>query len=99
MLSPQAAREPRYENTPVRAAFERYAGPPEFELYDLEADPVEFVNLAGKPEMRAVQDRLTQALLAWRKQTQDPFLDVAFLERMAREGAPALRRRNPTPKK
>lgn len=95
----QAAREPRYENTRVREAFERYANPPEFELYDLQSDPAEFVNLAGKPEMRAVQDRLTQALLTWRRRTQDPFLDAAFLERIARDGAPVLRRRNPAPKK
>ncbi len=89
----RTSREGRYDGTKVRDAFERYANPPEFEFYDLESDPVEFVNLAGKPEFRAQQQRLYAALLSWRKETQDPLLDAAFLERMARDGAPVLQQR------
>ena len=85
------ARESRYDGTPVRAVFERFADPPEFEFYDLAQDPIEFVNLAGKPELRRQQERLAAAMLAWRKESQDPFLDTAFLERMIRDGAPVLR--------
>jgi hypothetical protein len=86
-----AARAPRYNGTPVRAAWERFVDPPKFELSDLQTDPVEFTNLAGKPELKAVQQRLTTALLDWRKQTEDPFLQSEFLEQMFRDGAPALR--------
>ena len=80
----KVSQQPRYEGTPVRRAFNTFANPPEFELYDLENDPVEFNNLAGNAECRAVQERLTKALLEYRKQTDDPFLDPEFLEKMRR---------------
>jgi len=37
--------------------------PPEFELYDLHADPGEFTNLAGDPDHRAVRERLLARIL------------------------------------
>jgi len=36
---------------------------PVYELYDLEADPSELTNLAGKPELAAVQDELRLAMM------------------------------------
>jgi N-sulfoglucosamine sulfohydrolase len=80
----RVSQQPRYDGTPVRRAFDTFADPPGFELYDLENDAVEFNNLAGKPEYRAVQERLTKALLEYRKQTGDPFLDPAFVEKIRR---------------
>ncbi len=41
------------------------------ELYDLDADPHETVNLAGKGELRTVKKRLRDALFAWMNQTGD----------------------------
>jgi arylsulfatase A-like enzyme len=38
---------------------------PMFELYDLEADPHELTNLAGKPEAAAVEKELKAALQEW----------------------------------
>ena len=76
------ARQPKYDNTPVRSAFETFADPPEFELYDLQSDPVEFENLAGKAVYREIQERLAKALADYRKQTDDPFLDAAFVEKV-----------------
>ncbi|MBI3681067.1 MAG: sulfatase [Acidobacteria bacterium] len=87
----QISRESRYERTPIRRAFDTFADPPEFELYDLASDPIEFDNLAGKPEFSAVRKRLAQALVKWRRETSDPFLDRAFTEKMLREGAPSIR--------
>ena len=80
----RTSQEPRYEDTPIRRAFDTFADPPEFELYDLEEDPIEFHNLAGKPGYEAIQQRLRDALLRWRKATDDPFLDPAFIEKMIR---------------
>jgi N-sulfoglucosamine sulfohydrolase len=77
----QIAQEPRYRGTPVAKAFETFGDPPEFELYDLVEDPIEFRNLAGDPEHRETLDRLQRALLDWRKQTNDPFLDAAYVDK------------------
>lgn len=83
------SREARYDNTPVRRAFDTFANPPEFELYDLASDPIEFQNLAGNAALAEVQKKLTAALGRWRRETEDPFLDSGFTEKMRREGAPA----------
>lgn len=63
----------------ARKAFEIFADPPEFELYDLSTDPVEFHNIAGVAAHAAAERRLKKALLDWRKQTNDPALSQAFL--------------------
>lgn len=78
----RVSQEPRYDGTPVRRAFDTFANPPEFELYDLKSDSVEFNNLAGQPEYGAILERLAKALLEYRKQTSDPFLDPAFVKKM-----------------
>jgi N-sulfoglucosamine sulfohydrolase len=63
-----------YRKIQKRAATGEY-----LELYDLQADPHEFKNLAGKLELKAVQDRLFKELQQWRQETQDPLLDLAAL--------------------
>jgi len=80
------SRQSRYDGTPVRRAFDTFANPPEFELYDLRNDPVEFNNLAGKDGYQAIQKRLTEALFEYRRQTDDPFLDPDFVEKIDRRG-------------
>ncbi len=77
------SRREEYEGTAVRRAFDTFASPPEFELYDLKNDPVEFVNLAGKSEHAEAQRKLTEALSKWRRETEDPFLDPEFIRKMA----------------
>jgi len=81
------SQEPRYNGTLVRRAFDTFANPPEFELYDLEKDPIEFHNLAGKSEHRVIQQRLIRALVEYRRETNDPFLDPTFLEAIGRRTA------------
>jgi len=56
----------------VRQAYATFLTPPPFELYDLDADPNEFANLAGQPVHREAQDRLWQAMKTWQRQTRDP---------------------------
>ena len=82
---------PEYAGTDVQRAFATFADPPEFELYDLENDPVEFHNLAGDPAHAATLERMKQALLEWRRETNDPFLDPAWIEKYI-EYARAARR-------
>ena len=82
-LGYRLSQEVQYKNTDVGRAFDTFANPPAFELYDLENDPWEFHNLAGQAKHKEVQERMTRALLKWRKETNDPFLDPGFLEKLA----------------
>lgn len=69
----------------VRKAYARMRRPPEFELYDLERDPYEFENLASAANHRSVLAELKDALLEWRRETGDPFLDAENVMRLKAE--------------
>lgn len=47
---------------------------PEFELYDLEADPDEVVNLADRPAQQALKQELIAKLKAFQATTKDPWI-------------------------
>ncbi|GAB4403767.1 MAG: sulfatase [Bryobacter sp.] len=81
------SRLDRFNGTGVRQAFDTFADPPEYELYDTQQDAIAFDNLAGRPQHARTLRRLQAALLDWRKATDDPFLDPAFLARFAEGGA------------
>jgi N-sulfoglucosamine sulfohydrolase len=51
------------------------------ELFDLRSDPWETKNLADDASLAACRQRLETVLLDWRKQTADPLLDTARLQR------------------
>ncbi len=84
---PPGEPERAMKNAPVevRAAYERMRQPPEFELYDLQADPYEFRNLAGNTEYAGTLKRLQKALATWREETNDPFLNRELLDRVCKE--------------
>lgn len=69
----------------VRTAYAVMEKPPRYELYDLQADPHEFQNLAVAPEHAATLGELTQALTQWRERTRDPLLDAKNLTRLTAE--------------
>jgi arylsulfatase A-like enzyme len=52
------------------------------ELYNLEKDPDERVNLANRPPRREMRDKLRSRLTRWRIETGDPLLDPAVVERL-----------------
>ncbi|QHI69168.1 sulfatase family protein [Tichowtungia aerotolerans] len=66
----------------MEAAYRTTEAPPEFELYDLSKDPHETVNIVGNPEVAEVLKRLKADLLKWRRNTADPLLDPAELQRL-----------------
>lgn len=56
--------------------FEYFLEPKEYEMYDLEKDPGELNNLAGKPEYAALQRRLAARVEELRKETGDQTRDT-----------------------
>lgn len=63
------------KSDPMAAALIRnYYTRDEFELFDLEADPMEYDNLARNPEYRDVMARLQTELAAWTKSQGDELL-------------------------
>lgn len=69
-------------NHPGRVALERLANPPEWELYDLQDDPHELTNRSGDPSLKPELEQLQNALKQWQSETDDPFTDAAFRERV-----------------
>lgn len=69
----------------VRAAYSVWRDPPPIELYDLERDPHEFVNLAGHRDLQTVESRLLATLRRWQRDTADPLADSAKLALLDRE--------------
>jgi N-sulfoglucosamine sulfohydrolase len=65
----------------VRQSYRRYNFPPEYELFDLLADPLEWHNLAEVPAYREVLERLKKVLREWQIETSDPMLDTNLARR------------------
>jgi uncharacterized sulfatase len=58
------------------------------ELYDLETDPEEMVNLIGSEQHAAVRDSLHDQILEWMNRTRDPFRGYYWERRPWRTDAP-----------
>ena len=81
----EIAKTAPYQGTLAGKAMALLANPPEWELYDLEADPGEFHNLAADPAHAATLKRMQRALLDWRNETKDPFRDPSVTGKMHAE--------------
>ena len=53
---------------------QQYQQRPEFELYDVQADPEERTNLASRPESAAILTELRSRLKSWQERTNDPWI-------------------------
>ena len=69
----------------IRQAYVTLLNPPKFELYDLEKDPHERINLADNPEYSEILKQMQADLEEWRKDTDDPFLGSAYLDEFTRK--------------
>ncbi|MGE4489061.1 MAG: sulfatase/phosphatase domain-containing protein, partial [Kiritimatiellales bacterium] len=58
------------------------------ELYDMQADPQEMINLIENPACSAERDRLHDRLMEWMNETRDPFRGYYWLRRPWRTDAP-----------
>ena len=61
-------------DTYAKRNIEAYLHRPKFELYDLENDPDEVVNLAGSADHGEVLAELKEKLKAFQKRTKDPWI-------------------------
>ena len=69
----------------IQKAYATYHNPPPVELYDLQADPYEFKNLANDPKHAVAQKQLHSRLREWQRDTGDPLADAAALKRYTKE--------------
>ena len=69
----------------VQAAYALMKRPPKYQLYDLQADPYEFVNLAEDPAHGAALKELSTELTRWRRATRDPLLNPVNVTRLKAE--------------
>jgi N-sulfoglucosamine sulfohydrolase len=82
VLNPDFYQEGRsFGGTPeaIRSAYAAYRDAPEYELFDLQNDPFERVNLAANPEAAVMLETLKMNLKKWQKETDDPFADPDYL--------------------
>lgn len=70
----QAARKAGPDSPYGKRLIKDYLQRPRYELYDLEKDPDEVVNLAEHPEHKALFDTLAAKLKAFQKETGDPWI-------------------------
>ena len=69
----------------MRAAYELYERPPEYELYDLQNDPWEFENLSNNRAYRDILQALKNRLETWQKETNDALRHPENLHRLTRK--------------
>jgi len=62
-----------------------WKNPPKYELYDLQNDSLETVNLADDGSYIAELNRLKKALVNWQNQTNDPLADDRRLKLLSNE--------------
>lgn len=74
--------ESRYRNSqlPKEQEVQSFLHPPEYELFDLQADPYEWKNLADSAEHQAIRERLRRAMHEFQQQINDPFADPKNIE-------------------
>ncbi|HKC19582.1 MAG TPA: sulfatase [Candidatus Dormibacteraeota bacterium] len=63
---------PIFRSNPPRYSRDR---PNLIELYDLDGDPLEMTNLAGRPEVAMEEKELSERLWRWMRDTNDPLLE------------------------
>jgi arylsulfatase A-like enzyme len=80
-------QSPIYPQMIPQAVIER----PSMELYDLNQDPMEMENLIQNPEYAEVRKDLSQRLLNWMQETDDPLLKGPIASPFYQQGLESLK--------
>ncbi|MDA8967692.1 sulfatase-like hydrolase/transferase [bacterium] len=72
-------------DTRTRRIYDTWLNPPQYQLYDLDRDPDEFVNLADEPAFEAIKQGLIEKLEAWQRETHDRLRFPENLVRLTEE--------------
>ena len=65
--------------------YSQWLHPPEYQLFDLQADPSEFTNLAEDASYKDVRHRLLERLQRWQTETNDGLANPELLTRLTNE--------------
>lgn len=69
----------------TKLGYARWLKPPEFQLYDLKADPHEWTDLSNDTKHAETKRRLQTALKEWQADTRDPVSDRVKLSMLMKE--------------
>ena len=69
----------------TKVGYARWLKPPEFQLYDLKADPHEWTDLSNDTKHAEAKHRLQTALKEWQADTRDPISDREKLSMLMKE--------------
>ena len=69
----------------TKTGYARWLKPPEYQLYDLKADPHEWTDLSNDPKHAEAKQRLQTALKKWQTDTSDPLTDPDKLSMLMEE--------------
>ena len=82
----------------ISAAYRLMKHPPEFELYDLHADPYEFNNLSDDEDHQLILAKLKKQLSTWQEESNDPLRHPKVLQQWTAEINTAIGDGNPKKK-
>ncbi len=94
---------PTYEelkkaDEPVKAIYQSWLKPAEYQLFDLQTDPSELHNLAGKAEYRDVETELKKRLASWQEESGDWMREPNRLKQLTAEVNECLKNETRIPK-
>ena len=81
----------------TKRIYDDWLNPPEYQLFDLEKDPNEFVNLAAEDSMADVKQRLMERLETWQVETDDMLRKPELLNRLTAEVEDCLEKNRRVP--
>jgi len=91
-------KELEQADSATQRIYRQWLNPPEYQLFDLEKDPNEFVNLAEDAAMNDIKQRLITRLEKWQIETNDELRHSELLDKLTNEIDDCLEKKIRVPK-